>query len=415
MISDRSPTLQKYPRGVTNYYDILVRHAFGNYRDLLEEVTLSPMMGLYLTTLRSTKESPDENNAREVLQLFSIGLDHLNTDGTFKYDGSGQTIPTYGQNEILEMARALTGWTFAGSDNFYWTGYREVDALNPMIPFEEFHDRGSKVLLGGQVTPAGMTAHQDIDAALDNIFHHPNVGPFMARRLIQKLVKSNPSSAYIYRVASAFNDNGSGVRGDLQAVIRTIVTDEEARAASTGASEDGKLREPLLRALHLLRAFYQPTSSNPPTLGQTALDDTTRALGQAPLHAPSVFNFFMPDYQLPGPLMDAGLYTPEFQITTEVTTVDSANYFFEGVYRGFDTSSSVFDRPGLNKAPLLSRVGTPDLLLAYLETYLIGRPLSAETRSAMTGLFEAYGEDHEGLVNAILQIMAASPEFAIQN
>ncbi len=414
VISDKSPALKRYPRAVTNYYDILVRHAFGNYRDLLEEVTLSPMMGLYLTMLRSTKESPDENYAREVLQLFSIGLDELNTDGTFKTDTQGETIPTYGQNEILELSRALTGWTYAGSDNFFWTGYRELDVMNSMIPFEEFHDRGSKTLLGGFTTPAGLTAHQDIDAALDNIFNHPNVGPFIARRLIQKLVKSNPSPAYIFRVASAFNNNGAGVRGDLQAVVRAILLDPEARQPSTGASKDGKLREPILRAVHFLRALHQPTNSNPPTLGQVALDDTSRYFAQAALHAPSVFNFFEPDFQMPGALMDAGLYTPEFQITTEVTTVDTTNYFYRGIYRGFDTSST-FSRPQLDKAPLISRSDSSNAVLDYIETYLIGRGLSLESRTALASLFETYGDDREGLVTALLQVIAASPEFAIQN
>ncbi|MDB6139165.1 MAG: hypothetical protein JWO94_2237, partial [Verrucomicrobiaceae bacterium] len=289
VISDKSGALRNYPRGCTNYYDILSRRvvAGGLYRDLLEDVTLNPMMGTWLTMIRSSKARPDENYPREIMQLFSIGLEYLNKDGTFKRDGAGNAIPSYTQAEILELSRAFTGWTYNKSTAFTWSN--GADETNPMMAFEDYHDRGRKVVLGGATIPAGQTALQDVRRALDIIAGHPNVGPFIAKRLIQRLTKSNPSPAYLYRVSSKFENNGKGVRGDIGAVVKAILLDPEARTVGDVASA-GKLAEPVLKLSRLLRALPVAPSSNPPILGRYMMWNAIDSLGQWPLQSPTVFN-----------------------------------------------------------------------------------------------------------------------------
>ena len=412
MISDRPPALRNYPRGVANYYDILGRHAFGVYRDLIGEVTLNPMMGIWLTMVRSSKEQADENYPRELLQLFSIGLNHMNFDGTLKRDAAGDAIPTYGQSEILDLSRAFTGWTFAGSQSFYWTGSSSIDEIRPMMSFEEFHDRGAKTIVGGATLPAGFTAKQDVNAALDIIAAHPNVGPFICKQLIQRLVTSNPSPAYVYRVVTKFNDNGEGERGDMGAVVKAILLDPEARETGNIATS-GKLSEPILRLTRLLRAFPKAPSSNPPTFGRYMLDNGGFAFGQWPMQANSVFNFFHPDHLEPGALMDAGLVAPEFEITTEITTVNTANLFFDGADRGFPTSSGSRSRVGMTFDPLHSLWSDADQLLALLESRVLGRDMSPALRSALLQIHTAYADRMEEGVKAIIQTIAASPEFSV--
>ncbi len=414
VISDRESELSRYPRGTTHYYDLLVRHAFGNYRDLLEDVTLNPMMGIWLTRIRSSKESPDENYPRELMQLFSIGLNHLNQDGSVKRGGDGSPLPTYGQEVILDLSRALTGWTYSGSQHFYYTPSTGVDSISPLIPFEDEHDRGAKTLLGGVTIPAGQTAMQDTQAVLDNIFDHPNIGPFICRRLIQRLVTSNPSPAYLYRVAGVFNDNGQGVRGDLGAVVKAILLGAEARtpANSTGS---GKVREPILRLTHLLRACYEEPSSNPPTLGRFVIPDTTNVYGQAPLGAPTVFNFFEPDYSLPGALTDNGLFSPEFQIVTELSAVDIANHLHDGIRDGVSVRSNQARRIRFNLNALTALAGDVEALLDYAETVLVGRRLEPETRTELANALAPYAGDPERVARTLLQVLVATPEFSIQD
>ena len=247
VISEKSKLDLSGP-GMANYYDTLYGNAFGNFRDLLHEVSMHPMMGFYLSHINNPKSNaannthPDENYAREVMQLFSIGLYELNEDGTRKKDAQNNDIPTYDNDDISEFAKIFTGLAPAG----YWWPWEDVSTVptewastynkepattinwQPMIPFDSWHEPGQKLLLNGQVVPAGQTTLQDIDDAIDNLFNHPNVGPFIGRLLIQRLVKSNPTPAYIKRVTQKFNDNGQGVRGDMEAVIRAILTDAEA-------------------------------------------------------------------------------------------------------------------------------------------------------------------------------------------
>lgn len=410
VISDKSGALRNYPRGCTNYYDLLCRRvvAGGLYRDLLEDVTFNPMMGTWLTMVRSSKKQPDENYPREIMQLFSIGLEYLNKDGTFKRDGAGNAVPSYTQAEILELSRAFTGWTYNKSPAFTWSN--GADETNPMMAFEDYHDRGRKVILGGATIPAGQTALQDVRRALDVIAGHPNVGPFIAKRLIQRLTTSNPSPAYLYRVSSKFNDNGKGVRGDIGAVVKAILLDPEARTAGDEA-KGGKLAEPVLRLARLLRALPSMPSSNPPILGRYLMWNAGDSVGQWPMQSPTVFNFFHTDYRPPGALLDAGLYAPEFEITTELTTVDTSNYFFEGATNGFYTTSG--PRAGLELSSLISLWSKPDALLARIENLLLARPMSATLRDSLLKIQALYPTSPSTGVKTMLQLLTSSPELSV--
>ena len=323
VVSDRADELADAPEGLADYYDVLVRGAFGNYRDLLLEVTLHPVMGFYLSHLNNARSDPqtgrfpDENYAREVMQLFSIGLYELAPDGSRRLDDAGQPIPTYGGDEITEFARVFTGLGSGGPDGEF--GSDEVDFTRPMRMYRRFHEPGDKRLLGGTVLPGGRHGMRDVEAAIDNLFHHPNVGPFLGRRLIQRLVTSNPSPAYIARVSAAFADNGAGERGDLKAVIRAILLDPEARPEKRLG---GRVQEPILRHVALLRAFRAWSEREVfLELGYRFEEE----LLQHPLSAPSVFNFYSPDHQPKGELSRQGMVAPELQITTSATIVSAAN------------------------------------------------------------------------------------------
>lgn len=335
--------LGDYQFGMTDYWDTLLEHSFGNYRNLLEAVTLHPMMGEWLSSIRNRKAvpaeniHPDENYAREILQLFSIGLHQLNMDGTLKKDANGLPIPTYGQAEVKDFARVFTGLIYhydnpAYRDQWEWRGpWSGAITTHPMEALEEIHDTGEKTLLNGQTVPAGGDTLADISAAIDIIFNHPNVPPFVSKQLIQRMVTSNPSPAYIARVARVFADNGSGQRGDLKAVVKAILLDPEARHAHSASDNFGKLREPLLRFSHLWRAFGLPKKTRSGSLWEQTscgrgnyriywiwwLDSFLRETGQDILGAPSVFNFYQPGFSPSGPVASAGLVAPEFQIASE--------------------------------------------------------------------------------------------------
>ncbi|MGI9271519.1 MAG: DUF1800 domain-containing protein, partial [Woeseiaceae bacterium] len=259
VVSDNVDDLIVYPFALSGYYDTLLRNAFGNYRDLLRGVTLHPAMGIYLSHVNNRRSDPaanifpDENYAREVMQLFSIGLFELNIDGSLRLDGDGEPIPTYSNVEIREFAKIFTGLSFGGANPFF--GNPAPSFAAPMQMFDAEHEPGSKNLLNGIVVPAGQTGMQDIEAALDNLFNHPNVGPFIGKQLIQRLVTSNPSPAYIERVARVFNGDVSGVRGDMRAVVRAVLLDPEAESAATTMADFGKLREPVVRYASILRQF----------------------------------------------------------------------------------------------------------------------------------------------------------------
>ena len=339
--------------GMVSYYDMLVDNSFGRYRPTLEDVTYHPIMGLYLSHIQNRKPDesqdrfPDENYAREIMQLFSIGLFELRNDGTFRTDENGELIETYTNETIRNFARIFTGFTFARGNGFV----RGKNMHETMLLFDDEHDTGEKVLLNGKVIPAGQTAEQDIRMALSNVANHRNVGPYVAKHLIQRFVHSNPSRTYIKRVARKFNNNGNGVRGDFKTVLKAVLLDDEAFRgvdiaydeeageviAQTSGAERSRLREPVLRYAAFLRAF-KPESDHP--TGRMMVPDMSKLWSQANYKSPSVFNFFSPGYQPPGPVRDLDassrqpqddLVAPEFQIATSRTINLTANRYRDDV------------------------------------------------------------------------------------
>jgi uncharacterized protein (DUF1800 family) len=313
-------------RALPNFYDVLLARAFGNYRSLLRAVTLHPSMGFYLSHVNNRKADPDnniypdENFARENMQLFSIGLYEMNPDGSYKYDANGDPIPTYTDDDIREFAKVFTGLSWGGENARF--GRRWENYLVPMEMFDEYHEQGTKKLLNGFEIPAGQTGMEDIEDAIDNIFNHANVGPFIGRQLIQRLVTSNPSPQYVRRVAEAFVDNGLGVRGDMKAVIRAVLLDPEATADPGTYAQFGKLREPILRIVSIGRQFHIQSTSEYFFHGGYWIQDQ---LKQHPLSSPSVFNFFLPSHMPNGEISEANLVAPEFQITTNTTVIGISN------------------------------------------------------------------------------------------
>ncbi len=307
---------------ITYYHNMLAQDAFTNFQTIMHDVSVSPGMGAYLNTLNSNKapagEIPNENYARELMQLFTIGLNTLNSDGTLQHDASGNPIPTYTQAQVQEFAAAYTGWTYATASGGVPTKFpnKTANYLAPMVAVESAHDSTAKTLLNGTVLPAGQTAEQDLAGALNNIFNHPNVGPFVCRQLIQHLVTSTPSPAYVARVAAVFANNGSGVRGDMQAVIRAILEDQEARAGDTNSAFDGgHLREPMLWMTNFLRAVgFTNTDANG---SYFSLSNYSNNLNERPYRSGSVFNFFPPSYVIPETTLNA----PEFDLENTASSI----------------------------------------------------------------------------------------------
>lgn len=349
--------------GPSDYYDKLLQGVTGNYRDILRDVTLHPIMGHYLSHFRNAKADPsnnifpDENYAREIMQLFSIGLHELHADGRPKLDENGNLIPTYDNDTIQNFARVFTGLTFAGAEYFYWG--EPQDFVSPMEMWEAFHDHEEKTLLRGEVLPArlGMEGDgmADIEAALDNIAAHENVGPFIARQLIQRLVRSNPSRAYIRRVSRVFNSGPNGERGNMKAVIKAIMLDPEVfrgvrvRRLSnpvrvqvlTRGTEYSRMQEPMLRYISAIRALEPTATYQNVESPWVFMARTDGNFGQSPFGSPSVFNFYLPTYQPPGPLgtysgtrrlPDSRIVAPEFQLLTTVMGNRMANHIRWEIY-----------------------------------------------------------------------------------
>lgn len=315
--------------GMADYQNMLLNDAFANFRTLLQDVTLSPVMGHYLNMADNDKTnaalgtSPNENYGREVMQLFSIGLYELNPDGSQMLDSTEAPIPTYDQNVIEGFSSVFTGWTFpplAGAAS-QWTNPINYDGV--MVAFDSHHEPGTKLLLNGLTLPAGQTSAQDLQMALDDIFNHPNVGPFIGKQLIQHLVTSNPSPAYIARVSAVFADNGSGVRGDMGAVVQAILTDPEARGDSPAAADFGRLREPALFITAMLRSLGGQSDG---VLPRNAIS----AMGQPMFTPQTVFNFYPPSFVLPG----TETLAPEFGIENAATALARANFVNTVIMQG---------------------------------------------------------------------------------
>jgi uncharacterized protein (DUF1800 family) len=418
VISNIAPDLE--PEAMSSYMDMLNRNAFGSYRQLLEDVTLHPAMGYYLNMLKSEKEDtgrgirPNENYAREILQLFSIGLVKLNLDGTVQKDASGKDVPTYDDTVVQGFAKAFSGWSFAGADTTKANMFDDVEDnwTDQMKAWPAKHSPGEKKLLDGKMLPAGQTPEKDMKDALDNVFNHPNVGPFVGRQLIQRFVTSNPSPAYIQRVAQTFNDNGGGMRGDLKATLRAVLVDPEARDISKiNDVSFGKQREPVIRLANFLRAFNAKSKSGINEIHY--LDSADNALGQSPLLSPTVFNFFSPNYKHAGRITQAGLYSPEFQITTETSVVGSLNFFGnlinQGGYGGGD------DELKMDFGPLKALAGDPAALTERMNKLLYAGQMRDATRATLTKAITGIdANDKDGRVRAALILTAIAPDYVIQ-
>ena len=321
---------------IPSFYDLLLNDALGNFRQILEDVSKHPAMGLYLSTMNNQKENlstglhPDENYAREIMQLFTIGLNVMNQDGTLQLDPAGNPIPTFSYQDISGLAKVFTGWGWYAptpSTTTYWYGIGEPSETNPMIFYPEYHSVSSKTFLG--VTIPASTAPDpdgDLKIAMDTLFNHPNAGPFLATHLIQQLVTSNPNPDYISRVAQAFTNNGAGVRGDMKAVIKAILLDAEATGpARLSEPNYGKLREPVLRLTNWMRAFSAVSQSGYFLMPE--LSSNASELGESPMDSPSVFNFWSPLYAPPNTLFSkGGLVAPEFQSVNEVSVAGYLNF-----------------------------------------------------------------------------------------
>ncbi len=374
-----------YPRGVASYYDMLGTYAFGNYRNLLEAVSLHPMMGIYLTSMRNQKESgtrvPDENYAREVMQLFTIGLVELNQDGTPRLS-NGKTVETYTNADISGLAKVFTGWSWAGtdkSDTRFFGGNADPNRdWMPMQSYPKYHSISEKAFLGVTV-PAQSSASPEasLKVALDRLYNHNNVGPFIGKQLIQRLVTSNPSPQYVARVAAAFANNGQGVRGDMKAVIKTIFLDSEARADINIANPNaGKLREPVLRFAHWMRSFNAKSTSTRFLIGNQ--DDPLSGLGQTVMRSPSVFNFYRPGYVPPNTsIAAANLVAPEFQITGETSIVGYLNFMRDVIPNGTGTSRDI----KADYTSLIALADTPDKLLDQINLLLMANQMSGNLRT----------------------------------
>ncbi|QJR11103.1 hypothetical protein DSM104443_02174 [Usitatibacter rugosus] len=423
VISNIAPDLDTY--AMASYMDMLNKNAFGNYRQLLEDVTLHPAMGYYLNMIGSKKADPakgthpNENFAREVMQLFSIGLYKLNADGTRVIEG-GLPVNTYDQTVIGGMAAAFTGWNFAGNDtsNAAIFNPAKENWRDPMVAWEMWHDTNAKTIFNGIVIPAGGNARGDMKAVLDALANHPNVGPFVGRELIQRFVTSNPSPAYIGRVAAAFNNNGSGVRGDLRATLRAVLMDPEARDVNKAATDPtfGKQREPVIRFANFLRGLNATSPSGRNKIWY--LDSADEGLNQSPLLSPSVFNFFSPNYRQPGPLSAANLVAPEFQITTETSMVGGLNFFSKLVKNGSYGSGDT--KLTMNLAELNALANTPGALADRLSLLFMNGMMSEGLRSTIVstlGAMPAMKTNDTTVtdrVRAALILVSLSPDFVIQ-
>ena len=421
---------------MTTYLQALDRGAFGNYRTLLEEMTLNPGMGEYLNLNTSTRTNPNENFAREVLQLFSVGVDELNPDGTPRLDTQGRRIPVYTQATVNDFTRALTGWSFAPA-----LAPGVVNFRDPMVPRGgTTHDTGEKTLLSGAVVPAcpavtsnANCARQDLTAALDNIFQHPNVGPFVGRQLIQHLVTSNPSPAYVARVAAAFDNDCAGLypespcantRGNMKAVVRAILLDSEARGPHKTDPGYGRLREPVQHLANLLRAFQAKSFNlSQPSDGVLASRSTRDFPAQMdqPLFLPeSVFSYYPPDYEVPG----TKLAGPAFGILSTTTTLRRANFVDFLVYNGVQPSSANTDRP---RGTSLDYTELQQLLLGdhdgnrlidRLDALLLHGTMPPQMRAAILSAYNSIPLSDSNFARrraqAAIYLVATSPHFEVQ-
>jgi uncharacterized protein (DUF1800 family) len=399
---------------------MLARNAFGDFRQLMQDVTLHPAMGVYLNMLGNQKPNeannirPDENYARELLQLFTVGLVELGADGTVRTGTDGVPLPTFDQPVIEGFANVFTGWNYAGAASFAQARRTLANQIVPMQAYPEQHSPLAKKLLrypgaAKSNLPAGQVPQQDLADALDNIFNHPNVGPFVSKQLIQKLVTSNPSPAYVARVAAKFNNDGTGKRGNLAAVVKAILLDAEARPAAVTATT-GKVKEPLLRLTQLWRAYGAQAAN-----GQYRVGNINAVFGQGPLQSPSVFNFFSPFYAPPGEIADQGLVAPELQIATEYLNTTVTNTFYNTIF--FRNSTSLNVPPEgvvIDITQEVALAGDSEALVNRIADKLLGGTISPTLKTEAKAAVERVPATSAGQrVAEAMYLIATSPEYVV--
>ena len=398
--------------GMADYQNMLLNDAFANFRTLLQDVTLSPVMGHYLNMADNDKTnaalgtSPNENYGREVMQLFSIGLYELNPDGSQMLDSTGAPIPTYDQDVIEGFSSVFTGWTFpplAGAAS-QWANPINYDGV--MVAFDSHHEPGTKLLLNGLTLPAGQTSAQDLQMALDDIFNHPNVGPFIGKQLIQHLVTSNPTPAYIARVSAVFADNGSGVRGDMGAVVQAILTDPEARGDAPAAANFGRLREPALFITAMLRSLGGQSDG---VLPRNAIS----AMGQPMFTPQTVFNFYPPSFVLPG----TETLAPEFGIENAATALARANFVNTVIMQGgAKPDPTVTGSTGTTiDLTALSAITYPSGMIAQLNQTLMHGSLSSAASAVILAAVNAQSvTDPLAAARAASYLMLSSAQYQVE-
>lgn len=411
-------TLAANPPAITVYNDILLKGTTGNFRDLLYDIALNPAMGFYLSHINNRKTDPannvfpDQNFAREVMQLFTIGLYELNPDGSARVDGRGQLIPTYDNDDIREYAKVFTGLSYGGEDTYF--GKRQPAFGNfrvPMRMFESEHEPGPKQLLNGTSIQDGGSGMDEVRQAIDSLFEHPNVGPFIGRQLIQRLVTSNPSPEYVERVARAFNGETTGVRGDMKTVIRAILLDREAWDPPN-PDHSGKLREPVLRMTALARQFNARSADG------LFFNNGYRLAyysNQHPFSAPSVFNFFSPDHSPAGELARNDLVAPEMEITTANTIVGMSNMLFLGVFveGNLFSQADTYSKTYLDISDYVAIAGDANALIDRLDLVMTYGRLDEPTRQAIKRNVELSGDPVQRVRTAI-HMFSISPAYAVE-
>jgi uncharacterized protein (DUF1800 family) len=391
------------PSAFSLWMNMLQNDAFGNFFTLLKDVTLSPAMGNYLDMGNNDgcgSCRPNENYARESVQLFSIGLVMLNPDGTPQLDGSGNQIPTYTQDTIDGFAGVYTGWSYPASPGNTAQFYAGPYYSGPMLPYDSHHSKSSKLLLNGVTLAAGGTIQSDLTAALQNVFNHPNVGPFISQQLIQKLVTSNPSPDYVSRVTQAFNDNGSGVRGDMKAVVSAILLDPEARRGDDPTqvqASDGHLREPVLHITAVLRAVNATTDG-------ANLNYYAQNMAQQPFMSSSVFNFYPPNYQIPG----TQLLGPEFKIFNSSTDIARINFVNDLIYGSVGSTTTI------NISPYVTAAGDVGKLLDMVSLNLMHGQMSNAMRGTLTTTLSSISGNQRRAM-AALYLTAGSSQFQVEH
>jgi uncharacterized protein (DUF1800 family) len=397
--------------GMAKYQQIFLDNAFGNYEDILTKVTLSSVMGDYLNMVNNDKPatgvSPNENYAREIMQLFSIGVWELNQDGTRILDANGEPIPTYDQGDTIEgLAHVFTGWTYPVLPGVPARKHNPKNFLGDMVPVDSNHDKGAKTLLNGVTLPAGQSIQSDLTNAIHNIFMHHNVGPFIGKQLIQKLVTGDPTPQYIGRVAAAFNNNGQGVRGDMKAVVNAILTDPEARGATKLDAGYGKLREPALFMAAAARALNTASDG-------VYFQQQSTQLGQRLFYPASVFNYYPPTYVLPG----TSALAPEFAIQNSSTAINRYNFAntlsFGTIAPLATLSGAIGTKPDWTALSALA--GDPNALLDKLNVLLLHGTMPAAMRTSIVPAINAIAAtDPLTRAKTAFYLVVTSPQYQVE-